>query len=148
MLPNVNSALHFFGYVITFWLVWRILDWIFGFIKGDTVCDQCSSKEGQIERLKRGTSTGEKEGQILRLREELELLRHSVRATDAVNFLNKANKRQLKAVHGIGDVKAKMILDRRPFIDYDEARRKLNTKIMRAVEREVCRSPGKVWKRW
>jgi len=139
----MHSALQFFGYVGAFWLVWKVLDIVYHMIFGrktTTICDQCAEKENQIQTLldnvktTKQSNSNSQDRQIRQLNEEINKLRRSAKACNVVSFLNKSNRRQLEEIHGIGPVNSQLVIDRRPFLDYEDARRRLNPRILRSVE--------------
>ena len=127
----MTGIVEFIGYAAAFWTTWKIFDGVWHAYTDTNVCRQCEKKRQKIMDLESLLmSQPESDSDLLRrikkMQKELDQLRNSEKATSIVQFLNKTDKKRLEAVWGIGPVNSQVILDRRPYIDYDDARKKLN----------------------
>ena len=135
----MNVIFQFLGYTFAFWMAWKVWDKIYHVVRGDppppTGCSSCNRREGEIQGLQEKNESLELENEELGRRnksfgEELAKKRPSrnlevqlYRERDellAIKILNVAGEGTLNDIYGIGPVKAKRIMEARPFYSWKD----------------------------
>ena len=136
----------FLGYVAAFWFTCKILDYAYHSWKGDRVdtgCKDCDQREKELRKLRDENERMKHER--LSLNRELqnkkaELQRVSDPARHDCDYrllqqLNFASTENLEGINGIGPVKAKLIVQRRPFTSMQQVREILSDSLIRSARR-------------
>ena len=116
----LDMIFRFMGYTFAFWIAWKCFDSIYYKIKGDTgSCYPCGKKSLEIIRL---NALVEK---LTREKKEMEST-NSFQEKDeiiAIKILNVAGQSTIEDIYGIGPIKAKRIVESRPFYSYKDVER-------------------------
>jgi len=137
----------FIGYVLCFWVLWRIYDYVFPNLH----CKHCNEKNGKINSLLEEKATAVLNAQLLektlkslendvgKLQNKLVVAeqRTDPNLQDVVNLLNKADVGTLKSILGQKSKKISVILAKRPFASVYDAELKIGIRTMATVVQEM-----------
>jgi len=113
----LDMIFQFMGYTFAFWMAWKVFDGIYHRLKGDVgSCYPCGKKGLEIIRLNALVK------RLTREKKEMEST-NSFQEKDeiiAIKILNVAGQGTIEDIYGIGPMKAKRLVEARPFYSYKD----------------------------
>ena len=159
-----NAVFQFLGYVFCFWMVWKVLDLVFGTFRKPKVtqftnCEYCTRRDADIGELRKvlddleedinhaqaiKTENAQLKGDLAKAKQHLndaldQLRRYQYyqKHDEAIAFVNGAARDQLIGLSGIGPVYADKIIAGRPYRSFKEVRSKVPESTYTEMEYEL-----------
>tara|TARA_Y100000034_G_C6871605_1_gene398016 strand:+ start:255 stop:749 length:495 start_codon:yes stop_codon:yes gene_type:complete len=136
----------FIGQVGGFWFLWKLLDTAWHRWRGDPIdtgCKDCDSREFNLRKAQNLNAELSRRNAALVTetdKQKAEVRRQTNPDTHGCDYrllqqLNVASTTKLEGIYGVGPVKAKAIVTRRPFKDMQEVREILPDWLIREARR-------------
>ena len=121
----ITEVMAFLGYVFSFWMLWRIFDWLMRLWlpPKEKECASCAKLELLLKYAKADVQeVREREDQI---RSQVASLENEVNfwkqfSPSLMDFINRATTENLMEVPNIGRAKAKKIIESRPYDNFNK----------------------------